>query len=59
VRREKNQRGNVATRRSTASFMEAPPPAPTQSSENSVSRADNAGSGADMNDNPLRNKRGI
>jgi hypothetical protein len=59
VRREKNQHGNVATRRSTASFMEAPPPAPTRSSENSVSRADNAVSSADMNANPLRNKRGI
>ena len=46
-------------RRSTASFMEAPPPAPTRSSGNVVSRADNVVSSADMNDNPLRNKRGI
>ena len=50
--------GNVLAnvpRRSTASFMEAPPPAPTRSSGNVVSSADNVVSSADMDGNPMRN----
>ena len=81
VRREENQRVNVANvpRRSTASFMEAPPPAPIRSSENQQGNVANvprrstasfmeapppapirsSGDVVSMNDNPMRNKRGI